>query len=566
MTIAFFLEMTWKSALIAGAALMLVSLLRSRSAPERSAVLRIGVAMLLLLPLIALQLPALQVEAWTAEALPSSYLPPAELLTYTAAETPSSPASIWDDPSTLFAILYLGGFAMACVHLLGGLWTLGRWTASAAPVEAREWLAALERVRSAMPSRRPVRLLVCDKLRSPLSWGWARPVIMVDYDTLAMTEDADAILAHEWAHVVRQDWPVLMLARSASALFWFNPLVWVLEREIVQQAEEAADGFAARSMDRTRYAQTLVKWAQFGTHGLPANSMAPAAEALARRVRAVLGGGPQQARSAATIGAMAACAIFAGALAALELIPAEANAEPAAAPAPIAAPAPSAAPAPLAEARPRLARALPAAPRAPARAVPPARPDEAPEAPQAPEAPEAPEAVEAPEPHASLPVHAHRDMPKLMALHGPPVPLHAGFETLERLGPQLAVAVRAAGHNGRSRHFVQVEGVEVDVRLIERQVERVVRHGERDRLRNLRSMARGVRQMERGADGMSATAARCRDPAYREQRIAAARARGERLTHEQLLRRARDLELGAHGLREGARSMRRAAAASDDLS
>ena len=547
MSVAFFLEMAWKSALIAGAALMLVALLRSRSAPERSAVLRIGVAMLLLLPLIALLLPALQVEAWRAPA--ASFLPNADLLTYVASDAPAAQATIWDDPSILFAILYLGGLLMAAAHLLGGLWTLRRWTASAAPVEAGEWLAALERVRDAMPSRRPVRLLVCDKLRSPLSWGWARPVIMVDYDTLAMTGDADAILAHEWAHVVRQDWPVLMVARLVSALFWFNPLVWILEREMVQQAEEAADGFAAQSMGPARYAQTLVKWAQFGTHGLPANSMAPATAALGRRVRAILGGAPKQQRSLATLGAMAVCATFAAALAALELVPAQAQAEPAAAPAPVSVPAPSpaaSAPAlPVVQARtPRLA---PAAPHVRVRA---------------PAAPAAREAAELPEAPAAPPA-AHEDAPKMMDPHAPPVPLRISFEETGRFHPHFAMAADATAHVG---FRTAVGRIVIDERTVERHAERAVRDGERERVHSLRSMARGARDMERGADTMLATAARCRNPAYREQQIAAARLIGRIVTHEQLLRLAEDMEQGARGLREGARALRGPAAGAEDIS
>ncbi len=41
MSLGFFVEMAWKSALISGAALLLVILLRSRSAADRAAVLRL---------------------------------------------------------------------------------------------------------------------------------------------------------------------------------------------------------------------------------------------------------------------------------------------------------------------------------------------------------------------------------------------------------------------------------------------------------------------------------------------------------------------------------------------
>ena len=76
------------------------------------------------------------------------------------------------------------------------------------------------------------RLMVSDSVPSPLSWGWRRPVILIDRDTLDEPEEADAILAHQMAHVARKDWLALMLTRVAATAFWFNPVVWLLEREI----------------------------------------------------------------------------------------------------------------------------------------------------------------------------------------------------------------------------------------------------------------------------------------------------------------------------------------------
>ena len=75
---------------------------------------------------------------------------------------------------------------------------------------------------------------------------------------------------------------------TAATLFWFNPLVWLLEREIVQQAEEAADCEAAKRVEPARYAQTLLTWAQIEARSLPAHSIAPKGSALGRRVKAIL--------------------------------------------------------------------------------------------------------------------------------------------------------------------------------------------------------------------------------------------------------------------------------------
>jgi beta-lactamase regulating signal transducer with metallopeptidase domain len=359
MSFEFLIEMAWKSALIAGVALGLAAILRSRAAADRAAVLRVAVTLLLLLPLFSLGLPKLEIEAWAPEAvaIPSDLtplaMPTGEVAAMSEVVAPLPEPTIWDDPSLLFLILYLGGVAMAAARLGAGLWTLKRWTAGAREVECPIWSEAFERARWAAQAPGNLRLLVSDEAPSPLSWGLLRPVILVDRDTLDEPEDADAILAHEIAHVVRRDWAVLMLTRTAAALFWFNPLVWLLEREVVQQAEEAADIEAALWVEPARYAQTLVHWAQFNAGGMvPANSIAPSATALARRVRAILDARRRSTPSGApvTFAAIAASALFAVTLAVLQLIPAVAEAHDVAAapPAPATLPATAALAAPAA--------------------------------------------------------------------------------------------------------------------------------------------------------------------------------------------------------------------------
>src|SRR5205085_4202130 len=264
---------------------------KGRSPADRGAVLKLGVVMLLALPAMTLLLPALQVETKIAGSVVAS---PAAAATIdlpltadaSAAAAPAPPyvdpaaadpisemvgAGDWNDPGSLFLLLYLGGLFMVGGRLVAGLWTLRRWTREARPVESPEWQAALRRAAGG----RNIRLLVSDEACSPMSWGWLRPVILLDRDTIDEPDDADAILAHETAHVLRRDWPALILSRLAVALFWFNPLVWRLDREVAQQAEEAADSHAIDRVEPARYAQTLLDWArQSGGVLVPANAIA----------------------------------------------------------------------------------------------------------------------------------------------------------------------------------------------------------------------------------------------------------------------------------------------------
>ncbi|HEV2746270.1 MAG TPA: M56 family metallopeptidase, partial [Allosphingosinicella sp.] len=361
MSFPFIVEMGWKSALIAGAALLLAALLRSRSAADRTALLRLAVGLLLALPAISLLFPALQVEmavpaAPEAEPLLRSALPPPAGAA-TALPAAASAQGGWNDPGILVALLYGGGLLMVALRLTAGLWTLRRWTRAASELACPEWRAALERALT--DGAPPLRVLVSYEAPAPMSWGWRKPVILLDADALRRSDDADAILAHEIAHIVRRDWPTLIVARLAVALFWFNPLVWLLERTIVQQAEEAADSDAVARIEPGRYAQTLLNCAQHDLH-LPASSIASGC--LGRRIKAVLDGGFPRARSGSwrTVAAMLGCVALGAPVAAMKLVPAmAASAEPARPlarigqlsisavepPIPVAAPAPPAAPA-----------------------------------------------------------------------------------------------------------------------------------------------------------------------------------------------------------------------------
>jgi beta-lactamase regulating signal transducer with metallopeptidase domain len=601
MSFSFLFEMTWKSALIIGAALMLVTLLRSRSAADRAAVLRLAVTLLLLLPMIALFLPALQVEMAAEEAQPLPFEAPlaaANTAPVEIAPLQPVPATIWDDPSALIGIAYLGGVLMVAFRIAAGLWTLRRWTAGAQPVTERVWAETLERARSDSAAGAKVKLLVSDESPSPLSWGLLNPVILLDRDTLERPQDAEAIIAHEMAHIERRDWLTLMMTRVAVTLFWFNPLVWLLEREIVQQAEEAADTYALGRVEPAHYAQTLVSCAQHAVP-LPANSMAPIKGGLGRRISAILDGRSSSRKSGSfwTLAAMLGCTAFAAPLAAIELVPAIARAVDLPMPvAPVALPAP---PAPIAAVAP-IAPPMPVA--AVAAAVPPA-------APVAPLPPAHGETVSVPAMNIDVPevnvkvpaidmtVHGERIHVPAMHVVAPGVKVNvpamrtqvpsvkvtglaaalgaaAAFhphgewtredqEEVEREVREAHREARAAQREARQaqrKAVIASRAAEHEGRMAAREAARAHRHVRVDMSRGAAGMERGADGMVRGARKMEEEAGKLRDPAYRERQIARAAAEGRTLTHQELIDAIPKLRSGARKMVEGAQRMREGAA------
>ena len=155
------------------------------------------------------------------------------------------------------------------------------------------WLSALARAQRRMGFKHGTALLTSNELSSPISWGLMRPVILLNTRAVEASGEAEAIIAHELAHVARMDWAKLLLARIATALFWFNPLVWLLAREAHQLREEAADdSVLAADIPDTDYAQLLVGVARHECPGLllGAHGVAPSKSSLARRVARVLDG------------------------------------------------------------------------------------------------------------------------------------------------------------------------------------------------------------------------------------------------------------------------------------
>lgn len=353
MSLDFLFDMAWKSALIAGLGLALLFLLRRRSATDRVAVLRATVLLLLALPVIAALGPNIAVEnplPIEAEATPALAGAQTER---SLADSPSLRAVA--EQATLeipWLPILLGLYAAGLLSILGrlgaGLLTLRSWARRATPLREFNWRIAFDRGLFDAGIRQPVQLLESPDTPAPLGWGWRRPSILIDRASAARPEDAPAIVAHELAHIASRDWPHLMAARLAIALFWFNPLVWRLERLLVQAAEEAADMHAIERLDPAGYAQALVSCiAAPVPRALPATAMVTTS-GLGRRVAAVLDAAERGrgSGSAWTVLGIAACVIAATPIAAVDLRPAnvEPAAQPAARPRPVAAAVPLVAP------------------------------------------------------------------------------------------------------------------------------------------------------------------------------------------------------------------------------
>jgi len=306
-----------KSVAIAGGTLLALRLMRDRSASDRSWIAHLGLAALAALPLASVLLPPLEVTISYASDMVGAI---------TASSSPAWIAPIAPAPGTLVAepgwsetadwllLTYAVVALFLIARMLLALLRLVLLTTRARAVTDDCWLEARTRARQRTGSTKSTALLVSREIASPVSWGVLRPKILLSTDAVAARADADAIVAHELAHLERADWAKLVLARVAVALFWFNPFAWLLAREAHQLREEAADdAVLTANVEDTAYASLLVSAArrQRSSRLLGAHGVAPTRRSLAKRVRRVLdrgsnrsAGGPRWA-AAMALGAAA---------------------------------------------------------------------------------------------------------------------------------------------------------------------------------------------------------------------------------------------------------------------
>jgi hypothetical protein len=488
------LSLALKSALIAGAGLLCARGL-ARGAADRANILRATVCLLLALPVVALALPV-----WELALLPASSAtePTASAPLWQGEIGPVAGVAIeaampWPSPLGLAALAWLAGGLFVAGRLVLGVMTLDRWTSEGQAVTCPAWRAALDRL---CAGRQP-RLVVSERLPGPLSWGVPPGTILIDPASLSDTRTAEAVLAHELAHLRRGDWLFLILSRLALALFWFNPLVWVLHAALVARTEEATDAAAVSRVDRQTYAHALVRLASqpAANTALPWSSTAMAGDArsLKKRIDCLMTDHAPHARPLTVAATVAALSLLATPLAALQVT----QDPPLPPPAPAAPPAPPAPPVPLQVLAPLSPPpAPPAPPLLPSRRL------------------QDPPAPPAPPPGARL------------ISYGQATP-----EERAEVDRARAEARVARGQAEVAR--VQAEQARAEA-VVAREQAAVARRDAG------RQMAEGAEQMLVGARQMREEATRLEDPAYRAAQISENRARGQVVT---------DAELRALGLR-----------------
>jgi beta-lactamase regulating signal transducer with metallopeptidase domain len=298
--------MTWMIEVAVKMSVLLVVGLLATSMPRRgSAALRHWVLASTIYCAGAIPLMALMMPTWNLPALAPAAQPrapesrvmaganPDSVLVVAATPAAQTPERAMRRLSDAAIPIWLTGAVLNVGILLVSMGRLKAVASGATRMRAPSWQEALTRISRTLGITRPVTLLVSGHPALLVTWGRQKPTVLLPAGAERWSpERTHVVLAHELAHVAREDWLIQIGAELLRCVYWFHPLLWLASRRLRHESEHACDDavmqagvesrtYATHLLDIARTVHTRTLW-------FPAPTMAGRPSTLERRIHAML--------------------------------------------------------------------------------------------------------------------------------------------------------------------------------------------------------------------------------------------------------------------------------------
>ena len=157
---------------------------------------------------------------------------------------------VWLAGVTAFVIFHI-------VRHLRFLRMVKRWSEPANDARLTE---VLQKAKERIGVAAPVGLLICPSVSSPMTTGFRNPVILLPSSDFS-SEELSCVFRHELVHWKRKDLWYKSLVLLATAIHWFNPVVYLAAKTIASQCEISCDAEVlngAEAEERRCYGETIL--------------------------------------------------------------------------------------------------------------------------------------------------------------------------------------------------------------------------------------------------------------------------------------------------------------------
>ncbi len=162
--------------------------------------------------------------------------------------------------TALLIILWCIGFGLALLGLVRSQVKLKRILGSATSLAMNQERAVRAALKTISGQEINVQFAICYGIASPILVGIKNPTI---YFPKNLTDQLSAkqlcgVLLHELAHLQRKDIVANYGQKVTLALFWFHPLVHMMDKIIDRSREEICDNYVLAKTDSVSYGEALL--------------------------------------------------------------------------------------------------------------------------------------------------------------------------------------------------------------------------------------------------------------------------------------------------------------------
>ncbi len=163
---------------------------------------------------------------------------------------------------------WYSGVAILTLRMLGGWLTLYRLKLSYNRVVPSRVLALAGKIQSRFGIAKDVTIAMSSKIDVPITYGHFKPIIVLPLAVINQLsyKETEIILAHEMAHILRNDFLINLLMTTIEILMFYHPVVWFLTKQIRTEMEHCCDDLTVKLYpNRLDYARSLLKLQTIGT-------------------------------------------------------------------------------------------------------------------------------------------------------------------------------------------------------------------------------------------------------------------------------------------------------------
>ena len=160
----------------------------------------------------------------------------------------------------LLTCVWLVGAVLLSLRLIAGQFSMWRTLRTSSEISDEGVLTVVAKVISTPGARRRIFFLEHAQSSMPMTCGvWSPLIILPSTAKEWSAERLRMVLLHELAHVQRRDCLWQWVTHLATAVQWFNPLVWLVASRLKNEREQACDDAVLNTgVPGSDYAETLL--------------------------------------------------------------------------------------------------------------------------------------------------------------------------------------------------------------------------------------------------------------------------------------------------------------------